>query len=210
MISTPCSAESRSELFDRRLVGAVAETREQRAVVEEEHVAAFGGGRRLDPGQDRAPGRLELRGDHGRFVAASFLAGAKQDRARIGDQRGVVRVDRVRVAGDRFPADDDVGHLGGESLHERRVFVGSGVPVGLGVPPIRLPLLEGLVVGRPDVDALDGVVGVHRRRCYRRARSSACGGARPSCRAGQTRGRWRARCRGWCFRLGCGRSSSRA
>src|SRR5207244_4806637 len=91
------------------LVRPVSAADEERPLVEPQRVATLGERGRLEPRRDRHAGALQIAAQRLRLAAAELLARAEQDRARVGDERGIVCVDRVERAGQRLLRVDELG-----------------------------------------------------------------------------------------------------
>jgi len=78
----------------------------------------------------------------GTSEAAALLAGVEQQRARVGDQRRIVGVDRIGVSVGRRLGEDDLGACSREQLTEGLVLGRDPGRVGLGAPAAHLPAVQ--------------------------------------------------------------------
>ena len=134
-----------AQLRDAGAVRAVADPGQERPFVQPEQVAAFGRRRRLQSARDRDPELRQIRGERLRLRTAPLLTRTQQDRAGVGEQQGVVRVDRVGITRDRSATEDHLGPAARQLLAKGRVLLGDPARVGLTVPAIRGPRAQ---VGR--------------------------------------------------------------
>ena len=113
----------RIELAGAGLVRSVAETDDERLLVEPERVPALGQRRFCELGRDWHPGRREVRAHHRDLAAPLDLPRAEQDRSLACDQGWVVDVDRVEIAVRGARGDHHLGSGLGESSTEALVLL---------------------------------------------------------------------------------------
>jgi selenide, water dikinase len=148
--------DSREKLAERvhaRLVRPVAQSDEERALVQPDDVSALGERRGLEPPRDRNA-RLDEVGCHRiRLPTPPLLARAQEDGAGVGDDGRIVGVDGVGIGPVRRFTENDLGAVCAQKRAEGFVLLCHGSGVGLEAPTVGLP--EGRVLGPrcPDEDA---------------------------------------------------------
>jgi hypothetical protein len=137
----------RERVGERRnphVVRPVAPPDDQDAGIEPDRVAALDRRRRFQPGVDRHPRRLERVAQGLHFAEARVLSRAQEQCATVGDERGIVGVDRIEAGRRRGLRHHDLGarrlELGAEGL----VLGGEHPRVGRR-PPVRVPPALGLL-----------------------------------------------------------------
>src|SRR5204862_1693182 len=98
--------ERTRERLRARVVRAVADADDERALVQPERVSALRQGRWLEPGRDGDSRTLEVACHRVDLSPPPLLAGAEEDGSALSDDRGVVDVHGVRVSFDRIGDDD--------------------------------------------------------------------------------------------------------
>ena len=112
---------------------------EERALVQPDGVPALRERRRFETPGDRDARLDEVGGHRVRLAAPSLLARPQEDRAGVGDDRRVVRVDRVRVGPVRGLAEDDLGAVRAQERPEGLVLGRHGAGIRLEAPAVGLP-----------------------------------------------------------------------
>ena len=128
-----------SERGGAGLVRPVAETDEQRSLVEPDQVAALGARGLVEARRHRHARPREIETERFRFAASTRLPGPKQDRAVVCDQRRVVDVDRVGIVLHGRLGQDNLGSGAGKQLAEGFVFVCDPGRLWLGSPAVLAP-----------------------------------------------------------------------
>ncbi len=142
----------RLERCDRGLVRPVADSDQQRPLVEPERVATFDRRGLLEASDERHPRSLEGRSERVRLRAAPFLARPEKDGAIGSDEHRVVHVDRVRIAG-VVVGHDDLGARTFEELAEQLVLACGCGGIGCRAPAVLAPASHVLDEGRSHEDA---------------------------------------------------------
>ena len=125
-----CVGKRGPDRVDACVVRAVTPSDEQCLVVEPEHVASVGGGRRLQAGNDGDPGSSQDGRQRGGFRDARGLADPEEDRALRPEQNGVVCVDRVGISGRGLVGQDNLGAALREQVAKLGVLLGDRAASG--------------------------------------------------------------------------------
>jgi hypothetical protein len=136
-----------------RLVRPVAETDEQRPLVEPAGVAPVHGRRSLDPRRGGHAGPLQRSAERFDFAEARLLARPKQESAVAHDEPRVVWVEAVETGLGRRLGDDDLRPRRFELRPERLVLAGQPPWLGSRAPPGLAPARGFLGARRDDEDA---------------------------------------------------------
>jgi selenide, water dikinase len=115
---------------------------EKRALVEPECVTSFRRRRGCEARGDRHAETLELDAHHVGLGQPAGLSRTQEQRAAVAHERRIIGVERVRVARDRFAADDHLCTRAREQLTERLMLPREPCPVWLAMPAIAFPVGE--------------------------------------------------------------------
>ncbi len=144
--------KGRLEGSDRGLVRSIADSDQQRPLVQPERVATFDRRGLVESSDYRHTRSFERRNERVRLRAAPFLARPEKDGAIGSDEHRVVHVDRVRIAG-VVVRHDDLGARAFEQLAEQLVLACGCGGVGSRAPAAFAPARHVLDEGRPHEDA---------------------------------------------------------
>ena len=127
------------ELTNTLVVRPIAAPDEQSSLVEPDRVASLRRRGRHESSPDRQAGLDEVRRHHLHLTAAAFLARPQHHGAVVGDERGVVDVNRIGVERVGGSGDDYLGAGVGEHRPKRLVFLFHARRIRLRTPSVRLP-----------------------------------------------------------------------